>query len=171
MRRLRAYRVSRSRSPISTTAAAHWPRFAAALHERIASDEARYRSLHALPLRLRGQAIGGMNLFHSRPGPLPDADLRLGQALADIATIGILQERAIRHGEIVIEQLQTALNSRVIVEQAKGVLAQQGTLTMDTAFDRMRRYSRGHDLLLGEVARRVITERGFARQVLALPVR
>ena len=153
------------------TAAAHWPRFAAALHERIASDEARYRSLHALPLRLRGQAIGGMNLFHSRPGPLPDADLRLGQALADIATIGILQERAIRHGEIVIEQLQTALNSRVIVEQAKGVLAQVGGLTMDVAFDRIRRYARSHNLLLVEVARRIVTERTFARQVISIRTR
>ena len=153
------------------TAAAHWPRFAAALHERIASDEARYRSLHALPLRLRGQAIGGMNLFHTRPGPLPDADLRLGQALADIATIGILQERAIRHGEIVIEQLQTALNSRVIVEQAKGVLAQVGGLTMDVAFDRIRRYARSHNLLLVEVARRIVTERTFARQVISIRTR
>jgi len=50
---------------------------------------------------------------------VPEADLRLGQALADVATIGILEERAIRHGEIVTEQLQTALNSRVIIEQAK----------------------------------------------------
>ena len=84
--------------------------------------------MHALPLRLRGQAIGGMNLFHTRPGPLPEADLRLGQALADVATIGLLQERAIRHGEVVAEQLQTALNSRVIIEQAKGVLAQLGNV-------------------------------------------
>ena len=69
-----------------------------------------------------------MNLFHTRPGPLPEADLRLGQALADIATIGILQERAIRHGEVVTEQLQNALNSRVVIEQAKGVLAQLGNV-------------------------------------------
>ena len=153
------------------TAAARWPRFAAALHERIVPDEARYRSLHALPLRLRGQAIGGMNLFHTHPGPLPDADLRLGQALADIATIGILQERAIRRGEIVIEQLQTALNSRVIVEQAKGVLAQVGGLTMDVAFDRLRRYGRSHNLLLVEVARRIVTEPTFALQVLSTRTR
>ena len=108
-----------------------------------------------------------MNLFHTRPGPLPEADLRLGQALADVATIGILQERAIRHGEIVTEQLQTALDSRIVIEQAKGVLSQFGHLTMATAFERLRRYSRGHHLLLGEVARRVIAERDFARQVLA----
>jgi GAF domain-containing protein len=143
-------------------AATRWPRFVAALARRSGT----YRSVHALPLRLRGEAIGGMNLFHSRPGPLPEADLRLGQALADIATIGILQERAVRHGEIVTEQLQTALNSRVIVEQAKGVLAQTGGLTMETAFGRMRHHARSHNLLLVDVARRVVTERGFARQIL-----
>ena len=97
--------------------------------DRSPAGKRSYRSVHALPLRLRGQAIGGMNLFHTRPGPLPDADLRLGQALADVATIGILQDRAIRHGEVVTEQLQTALNSRVVIEQAKGVLSQYGQLT------------------------------------------
>jgi GAF domain-containing protein len=153
------------------TAAAHWPRFAAALHERIAPDEGRYRSVHALPLRLRGEAIGGMNLFHTRPGPLPAADLRLGQALADIATIGILQERAIRHGEILTEQLQHALNARVVIEQAKGVLAQLGNVPMDLAFDRLRRYARSNNLLLGDVARQVVADRGHARQILAVSVR
>ena len=71
----------------------------------------------------------------------------------------------------ITEQLQPALDTRILIEHAKGVLAQQGTLTAETAFERLRRYSRGHDLLLGEVARRVVTERGFARQVLALPMR
>ena len=160
----------RTGQPVTVTdlddAASRWPELIAALAGR-----GSYRSVHALPLRLRGQAIGAMNLFHTGPGPLPDADLRLGQALADVATIGILQERAIRRGEVVSEQLQTALDSRVVIEQAKGVLAQHGIVTMETAFDRLRRYSRGHNLLLGEVARRVIADRDFARQVLALPVR
>jgi GAF domain-containing protein len=160
----------RTGRPVTVTdldaGAGRWPRLVAALAGRGA-----YRSVHALPLRLRGEAIGGMNLFHARPGPLPEADLRLGQALADIATIGILQERAIRHGEVVTEQLQTALNSRVMIEQAKGVLAQSGRLTMEVAFDRLRRYARGHNLLLADVARRVVIERGFARQVLAVQVR
>ncbi|MDT0351633.1 GAF and ANTAR domain-containing protein [Pseudonocardia charpentierae] len=160
----------RTGEPVTVTdlddAAGRWPELAVAL-----AGKGSYRSVHALPLRLRGEAIGGLNLFHSRPGPLPEADLRLGQALADIATIGILQERAVRHGEIVTEQLQAALNSRVVLEQAKGVLAQQGRLTVDTAFDRLRRYARGHNLLLGEVARRVVTDRAFARHVLAVPVR
>jgi hypothetical protein len=129
-----------------------WPAFAAAVEEAGA-----FRSVHALPLRLRREAIGAMNLFHRIPGPLPQADLLLGQALADVATIGILQERAIRRGEVLNEQLQTALTSRVLVEQAKGVLAQHHGVSMDAAFDRLRRYSRNHNLRLAEVARQLST--------------
>ena len=105
------------------------------------------------------QAIGTLNLFHAAPGPLPAADLALGQALADVATIGILQERAIRRGEVLSEQLQAALNSRVIIEQAKGVLAQRGNLSMHAAFDRLRHYARGHNLRLTEVARQIVRDR------------
>jgi len=76
--------------------------------------------VHAISLWPRGQTIGALNLFHREPGARPDADLALGQALADVATIGILQERAIRHSEVLNEQLQTALRSRVIIEQARG---------------------------------------------------
>jgi transcriptional regulator with GAF, ATPase, and Fis domain len=145
----------RSGSPVTiddlADAAARWPRFVAALQERGA-----HGSVHALPLRLRGQAIGTLNLFHDAPGPLPVADLVLGQALADIATIGILQERAIRRSEVLSEQLQGALNSRVIIEQAKGVLAQRGDLTMHVAFDRLRHYARTHNLRLTEVARQIV---------------
>ena len=153
------------------TAAAHWPRFATALHERTSPDRERFRSVHALPLRLRGTAIGGMNLFHTRPGPLPEADLRLGQALADIATIGILQERAIRRGEVLTEQLQNALNTRVVIEQAKGVLAQLGNVPMDVAFERLRRYARSHNTLLGATARQVVGDRAFAHRISATGAR
>jgi GAF domain-containing protein len=150
------------------TAADRWPRFAAALRERTSPSNERYRSVHALPLRLRGEAIGGMNLFHTRPGPLPEADLRLGQALADIATIGILQERTIRQGEILTQQLQHALNTRVGIEQAKGVLAQLGNVPMDIAFEHLRRHARRNNALLGDVARRVVADRAFARHVLTV---
>jgi len=153
------------------TAAVRWPRFAAALHERTAGDHRRYRSVHALPLRLRREAIGAMNLFHTRPGPLPEADLRLGQALADVATIGILQERAIRRGEVLTEQLQNALNTRVIIEQAKGVLAQLGNVSMDVAFERLRRYARSHHILLGDTARHVVADRAFAHRIAAATAR
>ena len=109
-----------------------------------------------------------MNLFHHQPGALPATDLALGQALADVATIGILQERAIRRGEVLNEQLQTALNSRILIEQAKGVLAQLGHLTMDTAFDRLRSYARRHNLRLSAVAQQVI-DTDLAAAVLATP--
>jgi GAF domain-containing protein len=111
----------RSGIPVSVTdltaAAARWPRFIAELVQRGVSG-----SVHALPLRLRGQPIGTLNLFHQRTGPLSAADLAVGQGLADVATIGILSERAIRRGEVLSEQLQAALNDRVIIEQTKGCL-------------------------------------------------
>ena len=157
----------RTGAPVSVAdlaeAAARWPSFVAAVAQHGA-----FRSVHALPLRLRGEAIGAMNLFHSHPGRLPEADLALGQALADVATIGILSERTIRRGEILTEQLQAALNSRIIIEQAKGVLAHQGGLGMDAAFDRLRRYARNRNARLSEVARRVV-ETGLADDVLAAP--
>ena len=131
--------------------AARWPTFVSTVARAGA-----FRSVHALPLRLRGHAIGALNLFHHLPGPLPPADLALAQALADVATIGILQERSIRHGEVIAEQLQTALNSRVIIEQAKGVVSQRLETTMDAAFDRLRRYARHHNLRLAAVARAVV---------------
>ena len=134
--------------------ATQWPAFTTAVAEAGA-----FRSVHALPLRLRREAIGAMNLFHHSPGPLPQADLELGQALADVATIGILQERAIRRGEVLNEQLQTALTSRVVVEQAKGVLAQRHGISMDAAFDQLRRYARAHSLRLANVARQLATRR------------
>jgi transcriptional regulator with GAF, ATPase, and Fis domain len=130
-----------------------WPRFSAR------ALQAGYRAVHALPLRLRAETIGALNLFSVRSGALSPENLRIGQALADVATIGILQERAIRHGEVLNEQLQTALTSRVVVEQAKGVLAQHHGISMDAAFDQLRRYARAHNLRLANVARQLATRR------------
>jgi GAF domain-containing protein len=149
---LEAYRSgAQVRVPDLSRVADRWPRFVAAV-----TGSGAFASVHAIPLRLRGQAIGALNLFHREPGALPDADLALGQALADVATIGILQERAIRRGEVVSEQLQTALHSRVLIEQAKGVLAQHLGVGMDAAFDLLRRYCRGSNLRMAEVARRCV---------------
>jgi transcriptional regulator with GAF, ATPase, and Fis domain len=139
-------------APDLTEATTRWPRFVAA-----ARAWGAFASVHALPLRLRGQAIGALNLLHRTPGSLPEDDLALGQTLADIATIGILQERAIRRTEVVNEQLQTALRSRVIIEQAKGVLAQHSGLAMDEAFNQLRGYVRAHNLRLADVAGQIAT--------------
>ena len=151
---LDCYRTGTPVSVPDLADATQWPAFTTAVAEAGA-----FRSVHALPLRLRGEAIGALNLFHHSPGPLPEADLLLGQALADVATIGILQERAIRRGEVINEQLRTALTSRVVVEQAKGVLAQHHGISMDAAFDQLRRYARAHSLRLANVARQLATNR------------
>jgi GAF domain-containing protein len=129
-----------------------WPRFIAGV---IAYGA--YRSVHAVPLHLRGRPIGALNLFHCLPGSLPKADLELAQAFADVATIGILSERALHDAHVLNTQLQTALNSRVIIEQAKGVLAAYGQISMDAAFIRVRHYARSHNQRLAEVARQIAT--------------
>jgi GAF domain-containing protein len=146
--------VAQVRVPDLAHVVHRWPAFTAA-----AERAGAFRSVHAIPLRLRGQAIGALNLFHTSPGPVPDADLALAQALADVATIGILSERAIRRGEVLSEQLQTALHSRVVIEQAKGVVAQRCELEleMEAAFHQLRSYARGRNLRLAEVARQVVT--------------
>lgn len=149
---LDCYHTAKAVSVPDLTLADQWPEFRVAV-----AQAGGFRSVHALPLRLRGESIGALNLFHSNPGPLPEADLALGQALADVATIGILQERSVRQSEVVAEQLQTALNSRVVIEQAKGVLAQHHGVSMDVAFDRLRRFARNHNLRLAELARELAT--------------
>ena len=110
-------------------AAAHrWPRFAPA------AQQAGFAAVQALPMRLREQVIGALNLFRASPGALSPAEIRVGQALADVATISLLHERGVRRSDTPNEQLQTALNSRVIIEQAKGKLAERRGLDMDQAF-------------------------------------
>ncbi|WP_182357963.1 GAF and ANTAR domain-containing protein [Tomitella gaofuii] len=116
-----------------------------------------YCSVHTVPLRLRDQTIGALNLFGTTPGTLSEADQHVARALAETATIGILSERAIRHGEVLTEQLQTALNSRVIIEQAKGVLAHAGDLPIDETFAVLRDYGRARRTRLTDIARQLVT--------------
>lgn len=116
-----------------------------------------FRAAYALPMRLRSDTIGALNLFHQQPGEVSDATLRLGQALADVATIAILQERASRSGAELSRQLQSALNSRVVIEQAKGLLAGRMELEMPDAFDRLRDHARGTRQRLSDVAEALVT--------------
>ncbi|MDZ5621964.1 GAF and ANTAR domain-containing protein [Nocardioides bizhenqiangii] len=127
-----------------------WPRFSEA------AAEVGYQSAHAIPLRLRDSVIGAMNLFSAAVVELTDEDVALGQALADIATIGLLQERAVRQSGLIAEQLQTALGSRILIEQAKGVLLASAGVGVDEAFRLMRDYSRRNHEPVKTVARRVI---------------
>ena len=115
-----------------------------------------FHSAQALPMRLRDETIGALNLFRLRPGRLTEADLSIGQAMADVATVGLIQERAIAASELLATQLQTALSSRVQLEQAKGVLAQRTGLPMDQAFQLMRTYARSHNRRLSDVAAHII---------------
>jgi hypothetical protein len=127
-----------------------WPRFAAA------AIRAGIGAVQALPMRLRDQVIGALNLFSAGTGLLGPADLRVGQGLADVATIGLLQERNVRRAETLAEQLQAALNSRVVIEQAKGKLAERAGLDMDQAFTLLREQARSTNQRLTDVARTFI---------------
>jgi transcriptional regulator with GAF, ATPase, and Fis domain len=124
-----------------------WPRFAQA------ATEAGFRTVEALPMRLRDQVIGALNLFRAEASSFDPADLRIAQALADVATIGLLHERNVRRRETVAEQLQAALNSRVAIEQAKGKLAERLGIDMDRAFTMLRDYARATSQRLTDVAR------------------
>ena len=125
---------------------ARWPEFRAAALQR------GFSSVYAVPMRLRGRILGTMNLFGTSIGKLSDRDAAVAQALADVATIGILQERGIRETSVVADQLQRALGSRILVEQAKGVLSATTPLSLEEAFGAMREYARTHNLTLRAVA-------------------
>lgn len=115
-----------------------------------------FGSVYALPMRLREETIGALNLFHRQPSALTAAGVRLAQGLADVATIGILQQRAIQRSADLADQLQAALNSRLIIEQAKGVLSERERIGMSAAFEMLRRYARRTGRHLSEVAAAVV---------------
>jgi transcriptional regulator with GAF, ATPase, and Fis domain len=134
-------------------AADRWPTFAAD------ARRSGFSSIHSIPLRLRDATIGSLNLFGDTVGELNHADAVAAQALADVATIGILSERVHRESALVQDQLQHALDSRVIIEQAKGYLAQTEQIDMDTAFSRIRSHARATRMRLAEVAAQVVEGR------------
>lgn len=129
--------------------ASRWPVFSAEAIEQ------GFGSVFATPMRLRGQILGAMNLFSTRRAVPSEQDAALAQALTDVATIGILQERNLRESHVLTEQLQRALDTRVLIEQAKGVLAVVGGLSMDEAFRAMRDYARSNNIVLRDVAQGV----------------
>jgi GAF domain-containing protein len=131
---------------------ARWPRFVPQ------AREAGFEMVHALPLRLRSDVIGAMNIFSTELAELSPEDINLVQALADAATIGILQERAIAHGADLAGQLQGALNSRIVIEQAKGIVSESRKVTMDEAFAMLRATARSSRTPLSEIARAVIDQ-------------
>jgi transcriptional regulator with GAF, ATPase, and Fis domain len=144
----------RAGQPVSVAdladAGGRWPRFAPA------ARNAGFGAVQALPMRLRDQVIGALNLFRAEPGPFPAPDVRVGQALADVATISLLHERSMRRTDTLNEQLQAALNSRVIIEQAKGKLAERLGVDVDQAFTILRERARSSNRRLSDVAQAFI---------------
>jgi hypothetical protein len=132
-----------------SSAMTRWPRFAAK------AQQCGFGAVTAVPMRLREQVIGALNLFSPAPG-LDGADIRIAQALADVATTAVLQHRAHLKTDTVVVQLQTALNSRVLIEQAKGVLAERLSIDMDEAFSTLRAHARANNRKLSELARAVV---------------
>ena len=127
-----------------------WPRFA------IEALAAGFHSAHALPMRLRGTVIGALNLFHVEAGEMRQTDVDSAQALADVATIAILQHRATLEAQVLNDQLQYALNSRIVIEQAKGIVAEREQCNMEQAFSALRSHARKHNRSLVEVSGAVI---------------
>ncbi|MFJ1607993.1 ANTAR domain-containing protein [Streptomyces sp. NPDC088253] len=129
-----------------------WPRFVTAAHR------SGFGAVQALPMRLRDETVGALNLFRATPGPFDLAATPLAQALADVATISLLQQRSSRRSTVLNEQLQTALNSRVLIEQAKGKLSERQSIDMEQAFTALRGYARSHNRRLSDVARAFIDD-------------
>jgi len=135
-----------------TAAPQRWPLFATAARER------GFAAVQAVPMRLREQILGALNLFRSSPTAISPATTSIAQSFANVATISILQFRALRHSEMVTEQLQTALNSRILIEQAKGILAERRHTGLTEAFTLMRNYARSHNRPLSQIAQAIITQ-------------
>ncbi len=150
---LDCFRTGKPVTAVDLAADRRWPRFATM------ATEVGYASVHALPMRLREQVIGALNLFRTATGPLAAAELRVGQALADVATIGLLHERSLRRSSVRNEQLQNALDSRVVIEQAKGKLAERYGLDLDEAFNVLRDHARSANRRLSDLSQAIVDDR------------
>ena len=130
--------------------AGRWPRFSAV------ALEAGFQSAFALPLRLRDKTIGAMNLFHAEQTPMDERDVIVARAFADLATMSVLQHRAATETQRINEQLSGALSSRIVIEQAKGVISERARVDLAEAFNRLRSYARNNNLRLTDVAQAAI---------------
>ncbi len=150
---LDAFRTGTTQQAASEEGRRRWPGFAST------AADVGFGLLCAVPLQLRGTVIGALNLFRDSDEPFTSTELVLAQAMADVACIGLLQQRALTDSRLLAEQLQAALQSRVVIEQAKGMISQYLDVNVDEAFLLLRQYSRDHNLLLTELARNVATKK------------
>ncbi|MGW0660920.1 GAF and ANTAR domain-containing protein [Streptodolium elevatio] len=127
--------------------AERWPRFVPV------ARQCGFSAVQTVPMRLRDDVVGALNLFRAEPGPFDAVDTPIAQALADVATISLLQQRSTDRSDALNEQLQHALNSRVLIEQAKGKLAERRNIDMEQAFTALRGYARSHNRRLSDLAR------------------
>lgn len=155
-----SFRTGAAVSVPNIAQSATWPAF------RVAALAQGFQSALATPMKLRGKILGTMNLFGTEPVEVSERDAAVAQALADVATIGILQERVIREGHLMAEQLYRALGSRILIEQAKGVISNELSISVDEAFALLRKYSRDHGATIrsvsGQVSNREITVQEIA---------
>ncbi|HVT76863.1 MAG TPA: GAF and ANTAR domain-containing protein [Acidimicrobiales bacterium] len=135
---------------LTRTADDRWPAFAPV------ARGAGFQMVHAIPMRLRTTNLGALNMFQTEAHAIGGDDLQSGQALADMATIAILQYRAAVEARVLNQQRQAALNSRIVIEQAKGMLAERAGIQVAQAFDRLRSYARSNNLRLVDVAQGVL---------------
>jgi len=138
-----------------------WPAFAAR------ARDFGVVSVNAVPMRLHDRVLGTLGLFGTEPGVLSDQDLNLAQAFADVASVALIQDSAAVDANRINAQLQHALSSRVIIEQAKGVLAQRGNLEMPEAFELLRHYARDRNMRLTDVAHQVVSRTLSAEIILS----
>lgn len=156
-------------APVSVAdlGAAHhrWPQFAPV------AQAAGFASVHAMPMRLRERVLGALGLFGTTPGPLSEEDLSLAQALADVASVALVHSKETADSQQLNKQLQAALTSRVVLEQAKGVLAQLGDLSMDQAFTVLRQHARSRNLRLTDLATAIANRTMPAQHLLSTGTR
>ena len=159
---LDAFSSGRAVQASAADSRARWPVFAPR------ASGSGFQMMCAVPLRVRTDVIGALNLFRASDEPFTGAEMEIAQAMAEMAAIGLIQERALRERNLLATQLQAALNSRVIIEQAKGMIAEYLTMTVDDAFTVLRSYARYHNRKLSEVAGDVV-DRRIASAVLGQP--
>ena len=150
---LDAFSSGRAVQANAASSRARWPVFAPE------ASDAGFQTMCAVPLRVRTDVIGALNLFRGSDEPFTGAEMDLAQAMAEMAAIALIQERALRERNLLAEQLQVALTSRVIIEQAKGMLAEYLNMSVDDAFRTLRNYARDHNRKLSEVANDIVTRK------------